>query len=248
MTPKRIFITGTSSGIGRALAEKYAGPGVTLGLNARRTDRLEDLKSALEAKGATAYIFPGDVSDDKVMAKGAQDFIASAGGVDLVIANAGKGGPDRLDEGNGGRLSHLVAVNVGGVLNTLLPFIPTMLEQRSGHLVTIGSVAGFRALPGRATYGATKSAVKQLMDGFRLELRGSGISVTTVCPGFVESELTDRNNFPMPFFLKTDKAVNMIVGALRQRKKTYTFPWQWRLLLPIISRIPDWMIPKKNYL
>jgi len=248
MSPKRVFITGTSSGIGQALAEEYAIPGATLGLNARRTDRLQELQTRLEARGAKVHLYPGDVSDAAQMELAAKQFIQDAGGVDMVIANAGIGGPDRLDEGNAARMSRVFSVNVQGVLHTLVPFVPHMLEQRSGHLVAISSVAGFRALPGRAVYGATKTAVRTLMDGFRLELRGSGVQVTTVCPGFVASELTEKNKFHMPFFLATDKAARMITRQLRRGIKTYVFPWQWRMLLPLIVYLPDWVIPKKSYL
>lgn len=239
-----ILITGASSGIGRALAERMARPGATLGLVARRLERLEQLAVELRHRGADVLLYQADVSDREEMARVAKSFEESAGGVGLAIANAGIGGADRLSRGEPGPMAEMVNVNLLGVLNTLVPLVPAMIGRRSGHLVVIGSVAGFRGMPGRATYAATKAAVKTLMDGFRLDLRRHGIRVTTICPGWVESELTAGNKFPMPFFMKADKAARLIENAINRGKKSYVFPWQWRILLPLVVRLPDWMIPQ----
>ncbi len=244
MSEQRIFITGASAGIGKALAIAYAGPGVTLGLVARRKPLLDALKGELEARGAKVLLYPVDVRDAAKMARAVDGFVKSAGGVELAIANAGISSRGGLTGGNAEPFAKVISVNVLGALHTLVPAVPHMVEQKRGHLVVIGSVAGFRGLPGRAEYNASKAAVKTLMDGFRLELRRHGIWVTTICPGFVESELTARNKFRMPFLLGADQAARMIVSAIRRRKKTYIFPWQWRLLLPIVVRVPDWAVPE----
>ena len=116
-------------------------------------------------------------------------------GIDLVIANAGVGEPDDLHSGNATYHADIFAVNVIGLLNTLLPFIPRMIQQKSGQLVAIASVAGFRALPGSTTYAATKAAVRVLMEGYGWELRRHSITTTTINPGFVVSEMTAHNQF-----------------------------------------------------
>src|SRR5262245_58936389 len=134
----------------------------------------------------------------------ATQFVAQAGGIDLVIANAGIGMPDDLASGDAMYHTHVFEVNVLGLLNTLLPFMPQMMLQRQGHLVAIASVAGFRALPGSSTYAATKIAVRALMEGYGWELRHHGISTTTINPGFVVSEMTAHNQFNMPFLLPTE--------------------------------------------
>lgn len=243
MSESRIFITGASSGIGRALAQEYAAPGVTLGLTARRKEMLEALGREVEARGARALLYPLDVRDAAGMEAAASAFVEAAGGVDLAIANAGIRAGGGLKDGRAEAMADVFAVNVAGVLHTLVPMVPPMIRQGHGRLVAIGSVAGFRGLPGRADYNASKAAVKTLMDGFRVELRPHGIQVTTICPGWVESEMSARNPFPMPFMLRADKAARMIAGAIRGGRKTYILPWQWRLMLPLIVRLPERLLP-----
>ncbi len=146
---KQIFITGSTSGLGKELALQYAAEGVFLGLTGRREALLDELADACRAKGAKAEVYALDVCDVEGMKAVAESFMSAAGGVDLVIANAGIGVPDRLAGGDAGPLTKLMAVNVGGVINTLLPFIPHMKEHGSGHLVSIASIAGANALPKR---------------------------------------------------------------------------------------------------
>lgn len=241
-----IFITGASAGIGWALCQALAVPGVTLGLAARRRERLEALASEVEARGAAALIYQADVRNSVAMAEAAEDFVRRAGGASLVIANAGISSSGRLEDGVAEPLNQVFAVNVLGVLNTLAPFVPHMIRQNTGQLVVISSVAGFRGLPGRADYNGSKAAINTMMDGFRLELKPHGIRVTTICPGFIESEMTAKNNFKMPFLLKAEPAAKLILQAIRRNKKTYVFPWQWRVLLPLVVRLPDWAIPRSR--
>lgn len=238
-----IFITGASAGIGWALGKALAASGVTLGLAARRRERLEGLASEVEARGAAALVYEVDVRDSVAMAKAADDFVRRAGGVSLVIANAGVSSGGRLENGVAEPLNQVFAVNVMGVLNTIAPFVPHMIRQNAGQLVAISSVAAFRGLPGRADYNGSKAAVNTMMDGFRLELKPHGIRVTTICPGFIESEMTAKNTFKMPFLLNAEPAAKLILKAIRRNKKTYVFPWQWRVLLPLVVRLPDWAMP-----
>ena len=239
-----ILITGASAGIGWALAQALAAPGIALGLTARRMERLETLQQELEARGAKVLIYKADVRDADAMANVAEDFVKAAGGVKMVIANAGISSGGRLEHGTAAPLNEVFAVNVMGVINTIAPFVPHMIRQRRGHLVAISSVAGFRGLPGRADYNGSKAAVNTMMDGFRLELKEHGISVTTICPGFIESEMTQRNTFKMPFLLTADSAAQHILKAIGRNKKSYVFPWQWRALLPLVVRLPDWLMPR----
>lgn len=239
-----IFITGASAGIGWALGQALAGSGLTLGFVARRRERLEALASEAEARGAVALIYEADVRDSMAMAKAAEDFVRRAGSVSLVIANAGISSGGRLEDGVAEPLNQVFAVNVMGVLNTIAPFVPHMIRQNGGQLVAISSIAAFRGLPGRADYNGSKAAVNTMMDGFRLELKPHGIRVTTICPGFIESEMTAENAFKMPFLLNADTAAKLILKAIRRNKKTYVFPWQWRMLLPLVVRLPDRALPR----
>lgn len=240
----RIVITGATAGIGRELAQQYAAAGVTLGLTGRRQERLDEVAAACRGKGATVHTYCVDVVDRSAMADMAKDFLAQAGGVDLVIANAGVGTPDPLSlrEGDAGPMAALFETNVVGVVNTLVPFVPTMKAQQQGHLVAVASVAGFRALPKSAAYCASKAAVRMLMDGLGNDLRRHGITCTSVNPGFVESELTAKNDFPMPFMLSTAEACRRIRRALGRKRRVYTFPWPMAIAARLLSIAPAFVV------
>ncbi len=238
MPEMKIVITGVTSGIGQALALHYAQPGICLGLIGRRHDRLTDVAQRCEAQGANIMAEPIDVCDQAAMQTYASAFLEQLGGIDLVIANAGIGGSDDLGSGNAAHHTRAFDVNVIGLLNTLLPFIPTMQVQRSGHLVAIASVAGFRALPGATTYAATKMAVRTLMEGYGWSLNPYGIAVTTINPGYIVSEMTAQHTFHMPFLMQTDVAARKIARAIRQKRRVYTFPWQMAIIARLMHYIP----------
>ncbi|HKI99305.1 MAG TPA: SDR family NAD(P)-dependent oxidoreductase [bacterium] len=246
MTQACILITGASSGIGAALAEHYAarhGSGLTLGLVARRGERLSELAARLEPQGARVLTYVADVRDRADMADVVREFTATAGGVTLAIANAGRSSSDRLRHGDPAPGADTVITNVAGVIHTLQPLIPTLIAQGHGHLVAVGSVAGFRGIPGKGAYCASKAAVKMLMDAWRPELRIHGIRCTTICPGFVVSELTAENPYRMPFLMDTPKAARLIAGAIERGRRTYVFPWQMRLLAPLLQAVPERLLP-----
>jgi short-subunit dehydrogenase len=125
-----------------------------------------------------------------------------------------------------------------GVTNTIVPFVPAMLAQRTGVLCAVSSMAGHRALPGRAAYSASKKAVTTFMDGVRMELHGSGVHAMTVCPGFVRTPLTDGMK-GLLFLVELDDAVGAIAGAIEARRNTFTFPWQMNLLKEVVTRVPE---------
>ena len=239
---RRIFITGASSGIGDGLARRLAGPDVTLGLVARRKEVLGRLAEDLRKLGATVHDYAADVVDTGEMKRIAASVLASAGGVDLVVANAGVRMHRALPGDEASELAKLLQVNVIGVTNTIVPFVPAMVAQRSGVLVAIASVAGFRALPGRTGYSTSKAAVITFMDGLRMELAGTGVHAMPICPGFVATPLTATVTHRMPFMLTVDQAIDEILGAVERRPKRWIFPWQMRLLVPLLRVVPDWLL------
>jgi len=238
-----ILITGASSGVGAALARLWAAPGRRLGLVARRAERLEDMATELRAQGAEVVCYGVDVCDEAAMAQAVRGFVEDARGLVLVVANAGISRSDKLPDGLAGPGAEVIAVNVQGVMHTLLPAIPAMIQAGGGHLVTIGSVAGFRGLPGKGAYCASKAAVKTLMDAYRPILKPHGILVSTICPGWFHSELTENNPYPMPFIMDTGRAARKIARAIEGGRKTYIFPWQMHIATWLMRVVPDFMMP-----
>lgn len=235
--PLRVFITGASSGIGEALARHYAALGAVLGLAARDAQRLQALAGSLPTQ---AQVYALDVTDSAALAAAAGDFCARHGAPDIVIANAG------ISAGTRGELAADIAVltrilqtNLTGMAATLQPFIAPMRERRSGTLVGIASVAGFRGLAGAGAYSASKAAAITWLESLRLELHGSGVAVLTICPGFVATPLTARNRNPMPFLLQAPEAARRIARAIAAKKSLAVIPWQMRLVFLFLRRLPN---------
>ena len=241
---KRILITGASAGLGEALAKeaarRYGAANVTLGLLARRRDKLEALASELTQQGAAVLVLEADVTDAKATATAIGQFAQQAGGLDVLIANAGIGLPDLVKEGNPENVNQVFEVNVGGVVNSLWPAVPIMEEAGQGHLVAIASVAGTIALPAQAAYSASKSAVISLVRSLRVRLGRRGIKVTALCPGYIRTDMTAKNAYPMPFIMGAEKAARLMWKAIEKNKGVYLFPWQMRWL----SRYVFPLIPK----
>jgi short-subunit dehydrogenase len=242
----KVFITGASSGLGEGLARHYARPGAIVGLCARREALLEELARAVEAAGARAVVHAADVSDTAQMQKAAASFAAASGGIDLVIANAGIGIPSETLAGKSEPIAKLMRVNVIGVTNTIVPFVPIMVQQGSGTLVAVSSVAGHRGLPGRAAYSASKAAVITFMDALRLDLHGTNVHAMTLCPGFVHTPLTKSLPGKLPFVISTDQAVKLMTGAIDRRAKTFTFPWQMRIMSAFMKLAPETILRRMS--
>ena len=238
----RVFITGASSGIGEALARQYGRTGYELGLLARRADLLQSIAEDLRGRGALVHVYVADVTDAQAARNAVQDFVARSGGADRVIANAGMGIRDSLSDGDSESVARLMHVNVIGVTNVIVPFLPVLLRQDSGTLVAVGSVAGFRGLPGRAAYSASKAAIRTFMDALRMQLAGTKVHAMTLCPGFVRTPMTARLDRELPFLLEVEEAASLMMRAIEARKNTYTLPWQMNLLRPVLSTAPEWLV------
>ena len=236
LTGQKVIITGASSGIGRALAVEYARREATLGLIARREDLLVQLAASLPVRSHTYAI---DVTDARALAAAAVDFNAREGCPDIVIANAGvsAGTVTGFSEDNA-VFEEVIRVNLTGMMLTFQPFVEAMRWQKNGILVGIASVAGFRGLPGAAAYSASKAAAISYLESLRVELRGSGISVVTICPGYVATPLTAKNPYRMPFLLDPATAASKIAAAIAARKRYYVFPWQMALVGWVLRRLP----------
>lgn len=237
--PLRVFITGATSGIGAALARCYAAQGATLGLVGRRTAELEKLAATL---GVPVGTYAVDVADPPAMREAAAAFITRHGVPDIVIANAGISvGTLGGEEDDVPVVERVMRTNVVGLAATIQPFVKPMRDRASGTIVGIASVAGFRGLPGSAAYSASKSAAITWLESLRLELRGSGVAVCTICPGYIDTPMTQVNEYPMPFKLPVDEAARRFARAIAQRRKCVVIPWQMGVVGFLLRRMPIWL-------
>jgi short-subunit dehydrogenase len=233
-----ILITGASSGIGAALAEHVASYGGKIALLARRAERLEEVAARVAAAGAQPLVLVGDVADPESVAAAHQELVDAQGPVDVAFLNAGVGDSFSVDRFTAARVRQMFDVNVFGVVNWLEHLLPPMLERQSGTLVGISSLAGHRGGPMAGAYSASKAAVSTLLESIRLEVRTAGIVVTTVEPGFIRSEMTDKNKFAMPFMVETEDAARQIADAAAEGRPMLRFPWQMAAAARVLKSLP----------
>lgn len=232
---ERAFLTGASSGIGRGVALELARRGTRVVAAARRMDRLATLVA--EAEGDRVEACELDVSDPRRVAEVIASEDERVGGFDLVIANAGVAnyhGPDPLSLDN---VLHVAQVNFTGALATLVAGKDAMLPRGRGTLVGVASLAGFRGLPDSGAYSATKAGLQTFLESLSLDLDGTGLVVVDISPGFVRSEMTDRNAFRMPFLMETGEAVQRFVDAVEAGEPQTTFPWQLAVPLRLGAKL-----------
>ncbi|MEA2780805.1 MAG: hypothetical protein QOK29_2349 [Rhodospirillaceae bacterium] len=221
--PRSILITGASSGIGAALARLYAAPGVHLAISGRDSARLADVAAACQVAGAEIDAAAVDVTDRTTM-KSWLLALDARRPIDLLIANAGisagtAGGSESADQ-----TRQVFAVNLEGVLNTVLPLLPAMQQRGRGQIALMSSLAGFRGFPGAPSYCASKAAVRIWGEALNGDLKPFGIGVSVICPGFVRSRITARNAFAMPLLMDTERAARIIRRGLARRRARIAFP------------------------
>lgn len=238
-TPKSILITGASSGIGAALAEAYAGPGITLALGGRDTARLDSIAEKCRAKGAVANTASIDVSDREAIDVWVREADAIAP-LDLVIANAAVTGgvrpnnyPEELV-----RAQRLLSVNLFGELNTIHPAMELMIPRRRGQVVLMSSLAGYRGFPYSPAYSASKAAVRTYGEALRGVLSHHNVTVSVVCPGFVDTPMNIPIVSPKPFMMHADTAARLIKRKLARRRRLVGFPLPLYLLTLILAALP----------
>jgi len=234
------FITGASSGIGQALALRYHQAGYRLALVARRTD---EIKSWLEAHQISAEgyeIYSADVANiDSIVAAG-EACLCRQGVPDVVVANAGISiGVDTAVREDVDVLAQTLATNVTGLAATFQPFIEPMRQRGTGRLVGIASVAGIRGLPGHGAYCASKAAVISYCESVRGELRGSGVKVVTLSPGYVDTPLTRQNRYAMPFLMTPDAFAERACSAIEAGVSYRVIPWQMGVVAKLLRLLPN---------
>jgi short-subunit dehydrogenase len=229
-----VLITGASSGIGRALAQHYLAQGRVVVAIARRATLLDELDK--ESPGEL-YVFPGDVTDRAAMAGIVADVERRIGPIDLAIASAGTAGHEAGLDLDPATFEHMLTVNACGTFNVLAPIAANMRRRGSGQIVAISSLASLQALPHMVSYCASKAALSIGMDGLRFLLRGRGVCVTTICPGFIATAMTAdrvRSRWCMPL----DHAMPRILRAIERRRRICYFPFWPHLGLRLLHLLP----------
>ena len=234
------FITGASSGIGRALAERYHRAGWRLALVARRELEIKSWASAHQLSASSYQIYGADVAQmDSIIAAG-QACLQHQGLPDVVIANAGISvGMDTAERADLDVMARVFATNNLGLAATFHPFISAMTQRGSGRLVGIGSVAGIRGLPGHGAYCASKAAVISYCESLRGELRASGVRVVTISPGYVDTPLTRENRYRMPFLMTPEAFAESAFKAIETGSSYRVIPWQMGVAAKLLRLLPN---------
>ena len=238
--PSHILISGASSGIGAALARRYAAPGVRLSLTARHPQRLERVAGECAARGAQTAARVCDVRDAEAM-RAVIEEIDEQQPIAMVIANAGIGGETVIAGPSGetaGVAREIFETNVMGVVNTIAPLLPRFVARGQGHVVIMSSLAAFVALPDAPAYSASKAAVRVYGHALARLLAPRNVRVTVVCPGFVETPMSASLPGPRPLLWSAERAADAIVAGLARGKREISFPWQLSALAKLSAHLP----------
>lgn len=238
-----MFITGASSGLGAALAREYAARGATVGLLARRHDKLQALAGALSP--GLSEVYAVDVLDPSALTEALQHFMARHGCPDIVIANAGVSAGTLTELADDGPVfERILRTNLLAMVATFQPVIDAMKARQSGTLVAIASVAGVRGLPGAGAYCASKAAVIAYAESLRVELRPFGVRVVTIAPGYIDTPMTQINPYPMPFLMAASDFAKRAVRAIEGGRRFVVIPWPMAFVARVLRFMPaaiyDW--------
>lgn len=240
MTQPLVFITGASSGIGQALAARFYDAGYHLALVARRTEAIEIWAAARRLDPARWRLYSADVAQTDSIVQAGQHCIAAQGLPDVVIANAGISvGMDTAERSDLDVLAGTFATNNIGLAATFHPFVAAMAARGSGRLVGIGSVAAIRGLPGHGAYCASKAGVVAYCESLRGEMRSSGVKVVTLCPGYIDTPLTQGNRYGMPFLMKADDFADQAFRSIEAGVSYRVIPWQMGVLAKVMRALPN---------
>ncbi|SEK64507.1 Short-chain dehydrogenase [Variovorax sp. YR750] len=235
-----VFITGASSGIGQALAASFYDAGYRLALVARRTGEIEAWASARQLDADRYRVYGADVAQTDSIVTAGRACIEQQGLPDVVIANAGISvGVDTAEREDIDVMARTFATNNVGLMATFHPFVRAMVQRGSGRLVGIGSVASIRGLPGHGAYCASKAGVVAYCESLRGELHNSGVKVVTLCPGYIDTPLTQGNRYGMPFLMKAEDFAAQALRAIEAGTSYRVIPWQMGVVAKIMRMLPN---------
>jgi len=244
---KSVVITGASSGIGAALAHEFANRGYNIALCARRTEKLESLKSALSERHSGIQVVTAalDVNELETVPQVLNEIKSTLGNIDIVIANAGITGVRRTGSGDLTKDKQILQTNLFGAIATIDAAVAIFREQGFGHIVGMSSFSAFRGIPGSAAYSASKAALTNYLQAVGTELyRKKDIKVTAIHPGFIRTEI-DENIEKFPFVIDADVAAKTMANAIEKGKSDVVVPrWPWALLRNVMPKLPESIIAK----
>ena len=231
---KKYWLVGASDGLGAALAHTMSRAGAEVILSARSQDKLTALANALPGKARVVTL---DVSDAKSVAEAAK----SVGDVDGVVYLAGVYWPFSAKEWNAEQANAMADINFTGLMRVMGEVVPNFVERDAGHIVVTSSLTGFRGLPGSIGYTAAKAATMSLAECMYADLRKTGVHVQVVNPGFIKTQLTDKNDFKMPFLMEPEEAAREVFEHMNTDKFKKSFPFLFSLLFRGSQFLPDWL-------
>jgi short-subunit dehydrogenase len=235
-----VYITGASSGIGQALAARFASAGFRLALVARRADEVARWAEAQGLDQGRWAVHGADVRDIDAIAAAGRACMEAQGLPDVVIANAGISvGMDSAIRADLDVMRATFETNVVGVAATFHPFLDAMRVRGAGRLVGIASVAGIRGMPGHGAYCASKAAVISYCESLRGELRGSGVGVVTLAPGYIDTPLTRGNRYPMPFLISAAEFADRAYASIASGSSYRVIPWQMAVVARLLRALPN---------
>ncbi len=242
-----VWITGASEGIGKAVAIHMADEGFTVYASARSADKLDAMASQYSGKGKIIAA-PLDVTDRDANAACVERIVSEAGKLAVCILNAGTFYPVRGKTMTFEDFDGTINVNVNGVLNGLLPAVEVMKQQGQGQVAIVSSVAGYGGLPKNAAYGISKAGLINMAESLKFDFDKLNIKIQIITPGFIDTPLTEKNDFPMPFLMPVDKAAERVVSSLKKSKFEITFPRRFTYILKFVNLwcypVYFWMVRK----
>lgn len=238
LSGKVAWVVGASSGIGAAVARELHARGARVAISARREDKLAELAEVSGPSGDTMLAVAADVTDAASLKAAASRIQDKLGPIDIAVLSAGYWKQMSAKNWDTETFNQHVQVNLIGMSNSIAAVLPQMLAQRSGVIAGIASVAGYRGLAGSEAYGATKAGQINLLESLRIHVARDGVRVTTICPGFVRTDLTAGNQFPMPFIIDADTAGRDICDGLERERTEIVFPRRMAIVMKAATLVP----------